>query len=443
MKLTEFYNTDYVNYSSYDNLRKIASLVDGQKNSSRKVLYTVLDKKIGTKIKVSQLGSKCAEFAEYLHAELDNVIVNMAKDYAGTNNVPLLQKKGNFGTRFTPDASASRYIYTYGTDECFALFNANDTPILKHQSFEGNQIEPMFYTPVLPVLLLNGSEGVSSGFAQKILPRNPKTIIAYIKAKLEGNETPGLEPYYRGFKGVIVQGENVKQWIITGIVERTAPNTVMVREIPVNYNLKSYIKALNALEDDGTIQTYNDASENDDFLFEVKIPAKTLKTYSDDDLLKLLKLQKKVSENYTVLNENNKISVFENASEVIDAYIIVKQHYLALSKQNRMTEINSHIELNNSKIKFIESIISGALKINNIKKTDVIKQLVAIPGIIKREGTFDYLLNMNIASLTAERVIALHKDTKKLTTEYNKLNRTSVNKLWVSEIATFEKTFVK
>ena len=176
MTITEFFNTDYVNYSSYDNLRKIASLLDGQKNAARKILYTILAKNIKEKIKVSQLGSKVAEFAEYLHGNMDNVIVNLAQDYTGTNNLPLLQKKGNFGTRFAQEASASRYIFTYGSDNLFKLFNKDDIEILTKQYFEGQEIEPMFYVPNLPILVINGSEDVSSGFAQKILPRSVNDV---------------------------------------------------------------------------------------------------------------------------------------------------------------------------------------------------------------------------------------------------------------------------
>jgi DNA gyrase/topoisomerase IV subunit A len=77
-KITEFFKSDYVDQASYDNLRKIASLVDGQKNAARKIIYTILQKNIKEKIKVSQLGSKVAEFAEYLHGNMDGVIVNLA-----------------------------------------------------------------------------------------------------------------------------------------------------------------------------------------------------------------------------------------------------------------------------------------------------------------------------------------------------------------------------
>jgi len=234
MKITEFFKKDYVNFSSYDNLRKIASLVDGQKNASRKILYTILEKNIKEKVKVSQLGSKVAEFSEYLHGNLDGVIVNLGQDFPGSNNIPLVKKSGNFGTRFSQEASASRYIYASGTDEFFSLFKQEDSPILKHQFFEGEKIEPMFYVPSLPILLINGSEGVSSGFAQKILPRNPEDVKSYIKNTINGKESKtALVPFFKGFKGKIIQGENSAQWIIKGTVQKVGINKVLITEVPI------------------------------------------------------------------------------------------------------------------------------------------------------------------------------------------------------------------
>ena len=91
-----------------------------------------------------------------------------------------MQKSGNFGTRSVQEASAPRYIFANGSKEFFELFKYEDDNILESQKFEGNKIEPKFYVPTLPMILINGSEGVSSGFAQKILPRNPENIKKYL-----------------------------------------------------------------------------------------------------------------------------------------------------------------------------------------------------------------------------------------------------------------------
>ena len=435
MKITEFYSKNYVDFSSYDNLRKIASLVDGQKNASRKILHTVLEKNIKDKIKVSQLGSKVAEFAEYLHGNLDGVIVNLGQDFIGTNNIPLLQKKGNFGTRFSQESSASRYIYTYGTSEFFELFKKEDIPVLKHQYFEGNKIEPMFYVPNLPILLINGSEGVSSGFAQKILPRDPKKIRQYIKTVVSGKSSRyDFAPWYNGFNGAIEQGDNPAQWLIKGTIERKGINKVLITEVPVGYDLKGYIKVLDDLEDNKVIQSYRDKSEDDVFLFEVTIPSKTLKEWSDDDLLSKLKLIKKVTENYTVVDENNKIEVFNSAKELIDRYIQVKLEYVGYRKEHTIKTLTDEINLDYSKYTFIKMIVDDELIVSKRKKSEVVEDISKVQDIIERDGSFDYLLNMPIHSLTEERMEKLKKDIQDKKDRVKELSETTNADLWLSEI---------
>jgi len=435
MKITEFFNDQYVDFSSYDNLRKIASLVDGQKNATRKILYTILEKNINNKIKVSQLGSKVSEFSEYLHGNLDGVIVNLAQDFSGTNNIPLLQKKGNFGTRFSPEASASRYIYTFGTSEFFELFKKDDIPILNHQFFEGEKIEPMFYVPSLPMLLINGSQGVSSGFAQKILPRNPRKLKQYIIKILEGRDCKlSLKPFYRGFNGIITPGEHSSQWLIKGIVKRKGINKVQITEVPIGYDLKGYIKILDILEDKKIIQSYCDKSEDDNFLFDVNIASKFLKEWSDDELLIKLKLIKKVTENYTVMDDRNKIQVYTSIKEILNKYIKIKLKYMTKRKEYQIRKFEDDIDSNFSKYTFIKMIVNDEIKVNKRKKIDIISDLDKFDKIIKRDNSYDYLLNMNILSLTEEQMYKLETYIRIKKKNLNSLIKKSIEELWKEEI---------
>ena len=206
IKVEEFFNTDYVDSASYDNLRKIGSITDGLKNSSRKIIHTMIDKNIKEKTKVARLTSTVAEHTEYLHGEigLSGVMVNLAQNFVGANNIPFIKRDGNFGTRHKPAAAAPRYIKTRKEDYLDKLYMKDDYPILISQQFEGINIEPRYFMPIIPMLLINGSEGISSGFAQKILPRDPKTIISELTKILKG--TKKLEnvklgsPYWKGFK---------------------------------------------------------------------------------------------------------------------------------------------------------------------------------------------------------------------------------------------------
>ena len=432
--LTEFFETDYVDYSSYSNLRMISSVIDGQKNSSRKVLHTVLDYNIKTPQKVTLISSRASEYCEYLHGTLDGVIVTLAQNYPGANNVPLLVREGNFGTRFDNEASAARYIFTHGSDEFFQLFNKDDSAVLKHQTFEGTKIEPMFFVPTLPVLLLNGSSGVSTGFAQQILPRNPKDIQKYLEVTLSKGRKPKLIPWYKGFEGTIVQGANSKQWEIRGTIERLSINRFKITEIPVGIGLVDYIKVLDKLEDDKIIQSYKDLSEDNKFLFEVKMASKDLASLDDDQLLTTMKLIKRVSENFTCMSEDNKIIVFDSTEELIQHYIKVKMEYLDLRKTHKLKELKDDISIEESRYAFINAIVQDELIINKRKKSEIEDDLVNIHGVVEQSNSYDYLLNMSIHSLTKERLDRLSKIIKDKNKEYEVLSKTDISDIWLNEI---------
>jgi len=435
MKISTFYNTDFVDYGSYDNLRKIASVMDGLKNSSRKIIETVIRLNIKNELKVSQLSNKMAEHMEYLHGDSSGVVVTLAQNFAGTNNLPLLDRAGNFGTRFINEASAPRYIYTNGSKELFNLFNKEDSNILTKQEFEGTEIEPVFLVPSLPLLLINGSEGVSSGFAQKILPRNLNKVKSYLKNKLNNKGSYyKFEPSFNGFSGEIKQGENNNQWIIKGKVEKIGAAKVKITELPIGYTLKSYIKVLNKLEDDKVINSYKDKSSNNIFKFEVNIPSSVLKTLTTDTLLSRLKLTKTVSENYTVIDENNKIKVFNNPEEIFNHYYEVKIKYLQKRKDYIIDNLSQELRYDASKYLFIKGIIDDTITVNKRKKVDIVKDLDKIKDIIQKDNTYDYLLNMSIASLTEERMDKLIELIKEKKKELVKIKAQSLEELWLDDL---------
>lgn len=431
LPITEFFKNDYVNFASYDNLRKIASIMDGQKNAARKVLYTVLEKNIKDEIKVSQLNSKAAEFAEYIHGSMDGVIVNLAKSYTGTNNLPLLSAEGNFGTRFSNEASASRYIFTYGTNNLFTLFNKDDTSNLIKQYFEGEKIEPRFYVPDLPIILINGAEGMSPGVSQTILPRDPKKISAYIRSYLENkNSRYKFEPYFEGFTGTVEQGETSRQWVIKGKVKRLSATRVEITEVPIGYDLKKYINELRKLEDKKEIRSFIDRAEDDNFRFEVVMTAKDLSSLTDEQLLEKLKLVKRTSEIYTCISEENKIIDFDGPKEIIHHFIKIKLEYLQKRKDSIIQRIGSEVSVDKNKMKFIEHIVNGSLIINNRKKDEIVKYLES-NNFDKKDDSYDYLLNMNILYLTKERMQKFKSSIKEKEQELKKITNTTTSQMWL------------
>lgn len=427
IKIQDLLNKQLVNYASYDNIRKIGSAIDGLKNASRKVIFTVLEKKIKEKTKVLQLSNKCAEYADYLHGSLDGVVVTLAQDFAGTNNIPLLQKFGNFGTRCIQEASAPRYIFARGSDELFDLFK--DSEILEQQYFEGSRIEPKFYTPTLPMLLVNGSEGVSSGFAQKILPRNPENLKNYILEKLSGKEPSEelLNPYAKNFKGNF-RRETPNKWNIEGVVEHVKNNEYLITEIPFTYDLKTYTNVLDDLVESKAIIRYSSESDGENILrFRVTMPKGV-----NDSLITRLKLYKIVNENYTAIDENLKVREFKSAKEIIDYYIYIKLKFLQKRKTYIIEKLNKDFKVLENKLRFLKMYISKELSITDKSKSELEIELEKL-NFDKFDG-YSYLIGMPLYSLTTDKIKELETSIEKLKKEIETVTKTSIEQMWRKDL---------
>jgi DNA topoisomerase-2 len=260
-----FLNNHQKLFSQADNVRSIPSIMDGLKPSQRKVLFCAMKRNLVKDIKVSQFSGYISEHGAYHHGEaaLEGTIVNMAQDYVGHSNYNLLFPSGNFGSRMGggpelkkgEDAAASRYIFTYMNHGTKILFNPVDTPLLEQQEDEGLQIEPKFFAPVLPTVLINGATGIGTGYSTTVQCYNPIDIIENIRRYLKGEPLQPMIPWYRGYNGKIIQlGSNTDNRFITvGKWTRTDKNTIRVTELPVGTNMcksyKGYIQFLNTLLD--------------------------------------------------------------------------------------------------------------------------------------------------------------------------------------------------
>ena len=437
MKISKFYNEELVDYASYSTLRMIGSVIDGMKNSHRKVVATVMDRNISKEMKVSQLASQVAQDQEYLHGDvsLQGVIVNLASNYLGTNNMNILQPSGNFGTRFTPEASAPRYIYTHKSKYFDYLFKKDDNNILIKQTFEGHKIEPKFFLPVLPMILINGSEGMATGFAQKILPRHPENIKKYLSDTLKGRKPKNslLHPHYNNFKGVI-RSVGDGSWEIVGVFERISKTKIKITEVPVGYSLKSYIKVLDKLEESNFITGYVDKSEDDNFEFEVSMKRDVLGKLTDEKILEKFKLIKRVTENYTTIDENNRVRVFNSPEDIFNYYYQIKIKYLQKRIDYKIDEISKEIRKLASIYMFIKAIVDEELIINKRKKKDIEKDLEGFDKIQKEDNSYDYLLRIPIYSLTEEKMKELMNKIKDKKEELNYYKNTTPEIEWIKDL---------
>ena len=207
----EFIDRGLIHFSIYDNERSIPNLMDGLKISLRKILYAAFKKGgLKTEIKVAQFSGYVSEHSAYHHGEasLNAAIVGMAQNFVGSNNINLLEPNGQFGTRIKGggDSASERYIFTQLNKLTRLIYRQEDDAVLSYIDDDGQMVEPVYYAPAIPMILVNGSKGIGTGFSTDVMPHNPIQIIAYIRSILAGvsaADRPVIEPYFKGFKGTI------------------------------------------------------------------------------------------------------------------------------------------------------------------------------------------------------------------------------------------------
>ena len=204
---SDFINKELILFSKSDCQRSIPHVMDGFKPSQRKVLFACFKRKLKDEIKVAQLAGYIGEHSAYHHGEasLHGTIINMAQSFCGSNNVNLLTPSGQFGTRRMggKDAASPRYIFTMLEKITRAIFHPDDDELLTYLNDDGMSIEPEFYMPVIPMILVNGSDGIGTGWSSTVLNYDPRKIVSNIRKMIRNEPTEPLLPFYSGFTGEV------------------------------------------------------------------------------------------------------------------------------------------------------------------------------------------------------------------------------------------------
>lgn len=444
MNIKEFFDTDFSSFASYSSFRGIGNFIDGQKPSSRKVIHAV--KNLKDKTKVASLAARIVDTLEYLHGQvsLEGVISGMAQNYAGSNNINLLEPKGDFGSVCIQKAGASRYIYVDKEKIYDSIFKSVDENVLIDQEFEGTKIEPQFYVPIIPMILVNGSEGIGTGFAQKILPRNPKDIIHYILHILTKDCTKScnLVPYFNGFSGTIRNIDSTFSYEIYGKFERTNTTTITVTELPIGYDLEKYCNILAKLEEEKVIVDYTDKSEpkENKFLFEIKAQREFVKK-DDEYIIDKLKLVKKVTENFTCIGQNNEIVEFKSDIDILNAYIKIRLEYYEKRKAYLIKKLKEDLMIAGSKFYFVKLVLEEKIKVFKQSKAIILDQIDKCDKFpfYKVNDSFTYLINMPIHSFSFDTINDLKEDIQKKKLLLQEVSDTHVYKMWVTELTELQK----
>ena len=479
IKIESFINDELIHFSNADTLRSVGSLVDGWKPSQRKVFYACVKRNLIKEIRVAQLAGYVSENAAYHHGEasLQSTIIGMAQNYVGSNNINILMPNGQFGTRIMggADSASPRYIHTELNRLMDVIYPVEDMPLLEYLDDDGMLVEPKYYVPIIPMILVNGMNGIGTGFSTMIPKFNPLDVVENIKRKLNNRPYKVIHPWYNNFKGQIMEIKE-DEYISKGCYQIIDDKTIEITELPVGIWTDNYKKFLDSLIYDKTkkehtnckkpkyILDYENNSSDKDIQFKIRLPSGLIQTlqWSEDKYIdgieKFFKLTvtKGLSKrNMHLYNGEGKIVKYTSISSIMDEFYPIRYQMYIDRKAYQLNELERMINILEMKKRFIEDVINEKIVIYRKKKEEIIKQLyenkyyqLIDKSIIKEisltnKNGYDYLIKMSIYLFTEEEIDKLEKEYLDNKERYDILNIKKIEEMWLEECDEFIKRYKK
>ncbi|KAH9992512.1 DNA topoisomerase [Russula compacta] len=460
---SDFINKELILFSMADNVRSIPSVADGLKPGQRKVIWGCFKRKLKKEIKVAQLVGYISEHAAYHHGEqsLTMTIVNLAQDYVGSNNLNLLLPNGQYGTRDQggKDHASARYIFTEPAPITRTIFHPMDDALLEYLKEDNDQIEPEWYMPVIPLVLINGAEGIGTGWSTSVPSYNPRDVVENIRRLMAGEEQEPMLPWWRGFKGTIKKTGDHK-YDVTGIASKINDTTVEITELPIHKWTQTYKAELEAMigeKGDGAVKDYKEHHDNVNVHFVVSMGAKELEKAEEQGLTEFFKLTSKINtSNMICFDFDGKIKKYNSPEEIIEEFYPKRLAFYQKRKDYLANELQLQFEKLSNQARFVKMIISKELVISNRKKADIVEELhqknedaednddEAEEATATGSSTdYDYLLSMAIWSLTKEKIERLLQQAADKEKELLALLELTPIRIWNTDLDRFVEEWEK
>ena len=449
---TDFVNKELIHFSKYDCERSIPNMMDGLKISLRKILYSAFKKNLTSEIKVAQFSGYVSEHSGYHHGEasLNAAIVGMAQDYVGSNNINLLMPNGQFGTRLQggKDSASERYIFTQLNPITRYIYRKEDDAVLEYLEDDGFPVEPMFYVPIIPMILVNGGKGIGTGFSTDILSYSVDNLISYLQRKLKGESTEDIvfSPQYKGFTGTCQEMEG-KKYIVKGTYQKLNDKKVRITELPVGYwtdDFKQHIE--NLMEADKNkknkafVKDYNDMSTDTTVDIEITFNEPIDESLDSSNMYnnfeKLMKLYTSLStNNMHLFNDEEKLMKFDNEKEIVDSYFPVRLKYYQKRKDYMVDALQKELTLLSNKARYIQENLDGEIDLRKKKREEILEMLVARKyAVIEDDTDYKYLLKMPMDSVSAENAEKLINDRINKEAELCAIQSTTIENMWLKDL---------
>ncbi|KAG5656543.1 hypothetical protein KAF25_000130 [Fusarium avenaceum] len=483
---TDFINKELILFSMADNMRSIPSVLDGFKPGQRKVIYACFKRNLVKDKKVVELSGYVSEQTAYHHGEasLQQTIIGLAQNFVGSNNINCLEPSGNFGSRLAggSDAASPRYIFTRLSPFARKIFHPMDEPNLIHHYEDGKKIEPMVYAPILPMVLVNGADGIGTGWSTSIPNYHPEDIVRNLRRRM-GRETEGdieerpfeaMTPWFRGWKGS-PEAAGPDRYKFNGIAypNDQKENEIIITELPIRMWTDDFKAKLEeiiaATKGPSWIKDYKEFNDHSTVHFEIAVDEKHMGKVMEEGVLERFKLLKQVAtSNLVAFDTSGRIRKYANVEEILEEFYHFRLEMYTDRKKYWLAVYHADYRKLKNQARFIKEIIDGELLVGKKKKAILVQELrdrdyeAFPPGGGDKKKTadeeeegeenqdvegdldngardYDFLLSMPIWSLTAERLERLRQAIEKKKAEHDELLALSEKDLWCRDLDDFSR----
>jgi DNA topoisomerase-2 len=372
------------------------------------------------------------------------------------------------------DAASPRYIFTNLSELTFHIYNQLDNPLLEYNEDDGCKIEPMWYIPIIPMILVNGTDGIGTGFSTKVPSHDPELIVQNLINLMDGKPLIKMKPWFRGFSGEIefkgINDYGLEQYFNKGTFKLIDDTTIIIDELPIGKwidDYKTFLESLlydksNAVEGKANKQILVDFSNNST----EKTASFTLKFKKDDldnlkynnDIENIFKLTDSKYTNYSNMHlYNNKgiICKYDTVEDIMKEFYMIRLAYYGKRKEYMLKSMKRELDIFSAKIRFIEEFISGEINILHKEDEEIEAMLVernypkfgsnADAAFMLKEGeeedtekySYEYLLNMKIKSLTKKKIEELKTLYENKLALYKELEANDEKTLWKNDLTKF------
>lgn len=506
VKVEDFIDCEMILFSLADNIRSIPSVMDGLKPSQRKVLFSCFLKNVVSEVKVAPLAGTVVGDAQYHHGEvsLQATIIGLAQNYVGSNNINLLHPAGQFGTRMSggEDKASARYIFTRLSPITRLIFHRSDDSVIPQLTEEGYLIEPAFYYPIIPMLLVNGSTGVGTGWKTEISPRDSLQLVEYVRKRLAGQNSEAeklvFKPCLEGHLGTVYDDPNKPgQFLSKGVWKRVSEDEIEITELPFfKWTLKAkdhyesmlgenVVDKSSASAKIDTVPAPNNrkrarevcdndddeesmAAENHNTLAPKKVLSNvrmhgtdctvrfTLRFHSAsllDTLLldvdrfeNMLDLVAPIEEYLTAFRPNGEIFVYDSIHAILDEFFGPRLELYEKRKQFMLNKLAEDAKVAEHKALFIRMVRGGELSLSKCASNAEVRELLAEKGFVKKAGEdkpFEYLMSMRMDAQTEKHAANLDAQHRAHLEETFVLQQKTPEQLWTADLDALEKAILE